>query len=109
EALKSLQLFNYDLIFMDCQMPEMDGYEATRRIRKLPKPVSDIPIVALTANAFQEDHDKCIESGMNDFVTKPVEARTLENKLKQHIHAPAAAPEAHFLPRYKGHGNELTL
>lgn len=89
EALKALQLFTYDLIFMDCQMPEMDGYEATRRIRKLQKPISDIPIVALTANAFKEDQTKCIEAGMNDFVTKPVEASTLEGKLKRYLKAPA--------------------
>ena len=88
EALKSLQIFNYDLIFMDCQMPEMDGFEATRRIRKLAKPVSMIPIVALTANAFKEDQAKCMDAGMNDFVTKPVEAATLEAKLKQHIRGP---------------------
>ncbi len=90
EALKALQQFTYDLIFMDCQMPEMDGYEATRRIRKLPKPISDIPIIALTANAFKEDQVKCLESGMNDFVTKPVDSSTLELKLSRHIKAPLA-------------------
>jgi signal transduction histidine kinase/CheY-like chemotaxis protein len=93
EALKALQLFSYDLIFMDCQMPEMDGYEATRRVRKLPKPISDIPIVALTANAFKEDQAKCIEAGMNDFVTKPVESSTLESKLKTYI-KPLSPPPA---------------
>lgn len=92
EALKALQLFTYDLIFMDCQMPEMDGYEATRRIRKLPKPISEIPIVALTANAFKEDQTKCIEAGMNDFVTKPVESSTLESKLKLYLKPP---PQVH--------------
>jgi len=95
EALKALQLFTYDLIFMDCQMPEMDGYEATRRIRNLSKPVCDIPIVALTANAFKEDQSKCLEAGMNDFVTKPVESSTLESKLSRYVRAPkppAAAP-----------------
>jgi signal transduction histidine kinase/CheY-like chemotaxis protein len=85
EALKALQLFSYDLIFMDCQMPEMDGYEATFRIRKLAKPISDIPIIALTANAFKEDQNKCIEAGMNDFVTKPVESSTLESKLSRYL------------------------
>lgn len=85
EALKALQLFSYDLIFMDCQMPEMDGYEATRRIRKLPRPISEIPIIALTANAFKEDQTKCIDAGMNDFVTKPVESSTLESKLNRYI------------------------
>lgn len=91
EALKALQLFSYDLIFMDCQMPEMDGYEATRRIRNLSKPICDIPIIALTANAFKEDQTKCIESGMNDFVTKPVESSTLESKLSRYLKAPSAA------------------
>ncbi|WP_413287612.1 ATP-binding protein [Bdellovibrio sp. HCB337] len=91
EALKALQLFSYDLIFMDCQMPEMDGYEATRRIRKLQKPISDIPIIALTANAFKEDQTKCIDAGMNDFVTKPVESSTLESKLNRYI-KPATSP-----------------
>jgi CheY-like chemotaxis protein len=70
---------------MDCQMPEMDGYEATRRIRKLEKPFSTIPIIALTANAFKEDQTKCLESGMNDFVTKPVDSRTLETKLNRYL------------------------
>jgi signal transduction histidine kinase/CheY-like chemotaxis protein len=88
EALKSLQLFSYDFIFMDCQMPEMDGYEATRRIRKLPRPISDIPIVALTANAFKEDQMKCLDAGMNDFVTKPVEPTTLESKLNLYMRPP---------------------
>jgi signal transduction histidine kinase/DNA-binding response OmpR family regulator len=88
EALKALQLFSYDFIFMDCQMPEMDGYEATRRIRKLPRPISDIPIVALTANAFKEDQNKCLDAGMNDFVTKPVEPTTLESKLNLYMRPP---------------------
>jgi signal transduction histidine kinase/CheY-like chemotaxis protein len=90
EALKALQLFSYDFIFMDCQMPEMDGYEATRRIRKLPRPISDIPIVALTANAFKEDQNKCLDAGMNDFVTKPVEPTTLESKLNLYMRPPKA-------------------
>ncbi|MGZ3796181.1 MAG: ATP-binding protein [Pseudobdellovibrionaceae bacterium] len=85
EALKSLQIFSYDLIFMDCQMPEMDGYEATRRIRRLAKPLSNIPIIALTANAFKEDQAKCLEAGMNDFVTKPVDSLTLESKVLRYL------------------------
>lgn len=92
EALKALQLFTYDLIFMDCQMPEMDGYEATRRIRKMSKPISDIPVVAFTANAFIDDHLKCIEAGMNDFVTKPVEISTLDAKIKLYVKNPSNLP-----------------
>jgi signal transduction histidine kinase/DNA-binding response OmpR family regulator/ABC-type amino acid transport substrate-binding protein len=77
----ALQLFRkepekYDLIFMDVQMPEMDGYEATRRIRAfeagLNKDAPKIPIIALTANVFKEDIEKCLEAGMNDHLGKPL-------------------------------------
>ncbi len=71
----------FDLIFMDCQMPEMDGYEVTRQIRRIDGPVSKIPIIALTANAFQEDREACAESGMDDFLTKPVNKKQLGQML----------------------------
>lgn len=72
----------YDMIFMDVQMPVMDGYEATRRIRALGKGdgmsyVSTVPIIALTANAFSEDSDKAIRAGMNSHLSKPISIEKL--------------------------------
>lgn len=66
------------MILMDIQMPVMNGYEATRRIRGLPDPeLARIPIVAMTANAFDEDRKRCLEAGMNDHVGKPIDVNVL--------------------------------
>ena len=70
KAIETLQSFKPDLVFMDCHMPEMDGYEATRRIRQ-DSNLQSLPIVALTANATPADREKCMEAGMNDFLAKP--------------------------------------
>jgi PAS domain S-box-containing protein len=80
EAVKILQMVNYDLVLMDCQMPIMDGYQATRAIRsgsigQVLNP--NIPIVALTANVVQEDRDACFASGMDDFLSKPFDIQSL--------------------------------
>jgi lactose/cellobiose-specific phosphotransferase system IIC component len=78
----------YDLIFMDVQMPEMDGYEATRRIRAMNSPKAKrIPIIAMTANVFREDIEKCLESGMNDHVGKPLDINEVMDKLHKYIKA----------------------
>lgn len=80
EALKSLQKNNYDLIFMDCEMPEMDGYTASRKIRETNK---NIPIVAMTAHTAEGDQELCFESGMNDYMSKPIDRKTLVRTLTQ--------------------------
>ncbi|MDP6505961.1 MAG: response regulator, partial [Planctomycetota bacterium] len=71
-ALKALQQTTFDLVFMDCQMPEMDGYNATRRIRDLESDVRNIPIIAMTAHAMETDRQACLDAGMNDHITKPL-------------------------------------
>ena len=79
EAVSLARKQTYDIIFMDCQMPEMDGYEATRRIRdfELDNKVPEnerVPIIAITANAMRGDREKCLEEGMNDYIAKPIDA-----------------------------------
>jgi two-component system sensor histidine kinase/response regulator len=76
----------YDLILMDIQMPRMDGYEATRRIRALPRPdAQEIPIVAMTANAFEEDVRAALRAGMNDHFAKPIDVKALEQLLRKYL------------------------
>ena len=77
----------YDIIFMDLQMPIMDGYTATEHIRALDVPTAkSVPILAMTANAFAEDIRKCIDSGMNDHISKPIDYTGLIDKIRKHLH-----------------------
>lgn len=85
DAVESLLQNHYDLVLMDCQMPVMDGYEATRKIRakELATQKNDrIPIIAMTANAMQGDDEKCYAAGMDDYLTKPISPKRLEQKIK---------------------------
>ena len=71
EALRILEEKTFDLVVMDVQMPEMDGYEATKRIREGSTANSGVSIVGLTGNAYKHDNDACLRAGMNDVITKP--------------------------------------
>lgn len=78
EVIAALEFAPYDLILMDCQMPELDGFQATKKIRAhSSKHLNQIPIIALTANAFSTDRDQCLESGMNDYLSKPTKLEDL--------------------------------
>lgn len=81
EAFEAVQSGQYDVVFMDCQMPVMDGYEATKNIRQLDGNVSKTLIVALTASAFEKDRKKCYDAGMDDYITKPLNYQLLKDLL----------------------------
>ncbi|WP_415896109.1 response regulator [Neptuniibacter sp. PT34_22] len=82
EALAAIKLINYDLVFMDCQMPVMDGYEATRTIRQ-DSTYEKLPVVAMTANAMAGDREKCLQAGMDDYITKPINVEHLIQALNK--------------------------
>ena len=96
EAVKQVQLLPYDLVLMDCQMPEMDGYEATRRIREHERGQDKhLPIIALTANAMTGDAEKCLAAGMDDYLSKPIRTDALARVLKQWLQQADNLSDAH--------------
>ena len=87
EALAALHQIHYDLVLMDCQMPEMDGYEASRRIREDGR-YKELRIIAMTANAMQGDREQCLAAGMDDYIAKPVVFSELKAALERNLPAP---------------------
>ena len=89
EAVEKVRMSSgdpFDLILMDVQMPRMNGYEATRTIRRMKDPaLANTPIVAMTANAFDEDRENALNAGMNDHIAKPIEYEKLRAVLGDHL------------------------
>ncbi len=91
EALKSIEAVAYDIVFMDVQMPEMDGFEATAVIRQREKEggTAHLPVVAMTAHAMKGDRERCIEAGMDDYVSKPIQPKELADAIRRMLELPA--------------------
>ncbi len=84
EAIKAIQESSYDMIFMDCMMPVMNGLEATRRIRKMEGTITHTPIIAMTAKVMPKDKEKCLNAGMDDYISKPIHYDGIARMLRKH-------------------------
>jgi len=114
EVLAALRRVDYDLIFMDCQMPELDGYETAREIRRREGGARHTPIVAVTANTLDEERAKCVAAGMDDYVSKPVRPEELRGVLDRWLprsgepgDAVPTTPETDASPLDESHLTEL--
>ena len=108
EALRALELIDYDLVLMDCQMPEMNGYEATAAIRAHDSNVSNhsVPIIAMTANAMIGDRELCLGAGMNDYLSKPVKKEEMDESLGKWL---KPGKRGDRLPKKVGSASEISL
>ena len=98
EAVQAAEKQSYDLILMDCQMPAMDGFEATNTIRSREQNLRRTPICALTANAMEGDRERCLASGMDDYISKPVDIEKLRDMVARWVGPAAARPPEPALP-----------
>ncbi len=94
QAVTLVMANRYDIVIMDCSMPEMDGYQATAEIRRLHKEgaLRRIPVIALTANALPEDRERCLAAGMDDYLSKPIARDDLRAMLEKYLERTRRAP-----------------
>ena len=91
EALQTLETQHYDAVLMDCQMPNMDGYQATAELRRREHGARHTPVIAMTAHAMDGDRERCLQAGMDDYISKPMSSKSLRASLERWI--PVADPE----------------
>jgi CheY-like chemotaxis protein len=92
EAMRKVRTRRSDAILMDCQMPEMDGYDATRAIRDMEAALARTSIIAVTANAMPSDRDRCLAAGIDDFLSKPLTMAALQLVLTRVVEPPRVSP-----------------
>ncbi len=92
-AVQRMQAGGYDLVLMDCQLPVLDGWQATRRYRAVESPGRRLPIIAVTANAVRGDRERCLQAGMDDYIAKPVEIEALLDTVRRHLGNGSIDPE----------------